>query len=226
MGLSNFYKKNKRKNLTEYESRQVLEKYKIPLARAELAKNPEHAAKFAKKIGYPVVLKIISPDVIHKTDVGGIIVGIKNEVELKDSYEKILKNVKKKAPRAKIHGMLVQKMVGDGLEVIVGGKKDVQFGQTVMFGLGGIFVEVFGDVSFRVVPIGKKDAKDMIEETKGYKILRGYRGKNYDVNAVADVLIKVSKLLEKNDEIAEMDINPLIVLPRGAVAVDARIVVE
>jgi len=226
MGLSNFYKKNKRKNLTEYESRQILEKYKIPLSKAEIAKNPEQAVKLAKKIGYPVVLKIVSPDVLHKTDVGGVVINIKNEGELKNSYEKILKNVRKKVKRAKVHGMLVQKMVDNGLEVIVGGKKDAQFGETVMFGLGGIFVEVFGDVSFRVVPIGKKDAKDMIEEIKGYKILKGYRGKNYDVNAVADVLVKVSKLLEKNDEIAEMDINPLIVLQRGAVAVDARIVVE
>jgi acyl-CoA synthetase (NDP forming) len=117
-------------------------------------------------------------------------------------------------------------MVGDGLEIIVGGKKDAQFGQTVMFGLGGIFVEVFGDVSFRVVPIEKKDALEMMQETKGYKILKGYRGKKHDVNAVADVLVKVSKFLEKNDEVAEMDINPLIVLPHGAVGADARIIVE
>jgi acetyl-CoA synthetase (ADP-forming) len=226
MRLDGFYRKNKRKNLTEYESRQVLEKYKIPLAKSELVKTPEQAVKIAKKIGYPIVLKIVSPDVVHKTDVGGIVVKIKNEVELIEAYEKILKNVKKKVSRAKIHGMLVQKMVGDGLEIIVGGKKDAQFGQTVMFGLGGIFVEVFGDVSFRVVPIEKKDALEMMQETKGYKILKGYRGKKHDVNAVADVLVKVSKFLEKNDEVAEMDINPLIVLPHGAVGADARIIVE
>jgi len=226
MKLSSFYKKNKRKNLTEYESRQILEKFKIPLARSELVKTSEQAVKAAKKIGYPVVLKIVSPDVVHKTDVGGRILNIKNEAELVAAYEKILSNIKKKVRKARIHGLLVQKMVADGLEVIVGGKKDAQFGETIMFGLGGIFVEVFGDVSFRVVPIEKKDAAEMIEEVKGYKILKGYRGKKYDVKAIVDVLMKVSKLLEKNDEIAEIDINPLIVLPRGAVAVDARIVVE
>ena len=226
MSLRGFYKKNKRKNLTEVESRQILEKYKIPLAKSELVKNLQQAVKVAKKIGYPVVLKIVSPDVVHKTDVGGRILNIKNEEELKKAYEKILANVKKKVRKARIHGMLVQKMVGDGLEIIIGGKKDAQFGETIMFGLGGIFVEVFGDVSFRVVPIEKKDAVEMVEEVKGYEILKGYRGKKYDVKVIVDVLMKVSKLLEKNDEIAEMDINPLIVLPRGAVAVDARIVVE
>jgi len=226
MSLRSFYRKNRRRNLTEYESRQVLEKYKIPLAKSELVKSVEQAAKAAKKIGYPVVLKIVSPDIVHKTDVGGMILNIKNDAELAAAYKKILINVKKKVRRARIHGLLVQKMVGDGLEVIVGGKKDAQFGETIMFGLGGIFVEVFGDVSFRVVPVERKDAEEMVREIKGYKILKGYRGKKYDVKAVVDVLMKVSKLLEKNDEIAEMDVNPLIVSQRGAVAVDARIVVE
>jgi acyl-CoA synthetase (NDP forming) len=169
-------------------------------------------------------LKVVCAKAIHKTDVGGIALDIKNKEELEKSYQKIINNVKKKV-KAKIDGILIQKMVKGGQEVIVGGKKDPQFGQTLMFGLGGIFTEVYDDVSFRVVPIGKKDAEEMVQEIKGYKILKGYRGKKYDINALIDILLKTSKLLEENQEIVELDINPVIVLQKGAVAVDARIVV-
>lgn len=162
-----------RRNLTEFESRQVLQFYKIPLARAELAKNVGGAVNFAKKIGFPVVLKISSPDIIHKTDVGGLLINLRNEEEVRAAFNKIMKDVKKKVPKARIHGMLVQKMVEDGREVIVGGKKDPSFGQVLMFGLGGIFVEVFEDVSFRAVPIDRKTAEEMVKEIKGYKILKG-----------------------------------------------------
>jgi len=219
-------KAQKRSNLTEYESRQVLQFYKIPLAKAELAKNGAEALALAKKIGYPVVLKICSPDVVHKTDVGGLVLNLKSEEEVKSAFNKILSNVKKKVPRARIHGMLVQKMVEGGVEVIVGGKKDPQFGQAVMFGLGGVMVEIFEDVSFRVAPVDRGTAEEMIQEIKGYRILKGYRGKNYDVKALVDMLVKTSKLLEANYEIKELDINPVIALPKGAFAADARIVVE
>jgi acetyl-CoA synthetase (ADP-forming) len=219
-------KAQKRSNLTEYESRQILQFYKIPLAKAELAKNEDEALALAKKIGYPVVLKICSPDVVHKTDVGGLALNIKSEEEVKSAFKNVMGNVKKKIPKAKIQGVLVQKMIEGGIEVIVGGKKDPQFGQIVMFGLGGILVEVFEDVSFRVAPVDRGTAEEMVREIRGYKILKGYRGKNYDVEALADILVKTSKLLEANQEIKELDINPVIALPKGAFAADARIVIE
>jgi acetyl-CoA synthetase (ADP-forming) len=219
-------KAQRRNNLTEWESIQILQFYKIPLAKAELAKNINETLKIAKKIGYPVVLKVCSPDVIHKTDVGGLALNLKTEEDVRTAFNRVSSNVKKKVPRARIHGMLVQKMVENGQEVIVGGKKNVQFGQTIMFGLGGILVEVFEDVSFRVIPIDRKEAEQMIQEIKGYKILKGYRGRTYDIKALVEILMKASRLLEENQEIKELDINPIIVLPKGAVAVDARIVIE
>lgn len=219
-------KAQRRSNLSLHESMQVLQHYKIPFVKAELAKNVEETVNSAKKIGYPVVLKISSPDIIHKTEVGGYALNLISEEEVRTAFNKIMGNVKKNAPKAKIHGMLVEKMIEEGKDVIVGGKKDPQFGQIIMFGLGGALVEVFEDVSFRVAPIGKKEAEEMIQETRGYKILKGYRGKSYDIKALVDILLKTSKLLEQNQEIRELDINPIIVLPKGAFAVDARIMIE
>jgi acetyl-CoA synthetase (ADP-forming) len=228
MGVKQILKKarkQKRKILTVSEALEVIKSYKIPVAESKLVKKVEDALEFADKIGYPVVLKVVSAKAIHKTDVGGIALDVKNKEELEKSYKKIIDNVKKKV-RAKVDGILIQKMVKGGEEVIVGGKKDPQFGQTLMFGLGGIFTEVYDDVSFRVIPINKKDAEEMIQEIKGYKILKGYRNKKYDVNSLIDILLKTSELLEENQEIVELDINPVIVLQKGAVAVDARIVVD
>jgi acyl-CoA synthetase (NDP forming) len=219
-------KKQGRNVLTVFESQQILECYKIPIVKSKLAKTVNDTVKIADKIGYPVVLKVVSPQIIHKTDFNGIILDIKNSLELKSAYEKIIHNVKRKVSKAKIQGMLVQKMIEDGQQVIVGGKKDLQFGQVIMFGMGGIFTEIFEDVSFRVVPINRKDAKEMIEEIKGYKILKGYRGKNYDIKALTNILLKTSKLLLENQEIEELDINPIIVLKKGAIAVDARIAIK
>ena len=212
--------------LTIEKSFKLLEKYKIPLAKYGLAKNEKQAIKIANKIGYPVVLKIVSPQVIHKTDVGGREVDIKSDEMLEKAYKKIVSNVKKKIPKATIQGMLVQKMIEDGQEIIIGGKWDEQFHSTILFGIGGIFTEVYQDTSVRVVPITKNDAEEMVQEIKGYKILQGYRGKRYDVNSLVDILLKTSRMLEKNPKIKELDINPVMVLKKGAFAVDARIVVE
>lgn len=163
---------------------------------------------------------------MHKTDVGGLIINIKTKEELKNSFNRLMANVKRKVARAKISGVLVQKMIENGREVIIGGKKDSQFGQTIMFGGGGVLTEIMGDVSFRVCPINRRDAEEMIKETKYFKVLKGYRGKRCDVNALIEILLKTSKLLEENQEIAELDINPVISLSKGAVAVDARIVID
>jgi len=219
-------KKEGRSVLTLTESFEVLKTYNIPIASYAVAQTADRAMKAAKKIKYPVVLKAISKKATHKTDVGGLILNIQNEKSLRKSFERIKKNLKR--AKADFEGVVVQKMFGpdyDKQEVLVGGKKDPQFGQTIAFGLGGVFVEVFEDVSFRVVPVTKKDIEEMIKEIKGYKILYGYRGKKYDIKALSNILMKVSNLLEQNEEIAELDINPVMALQRGAVAVDARIVI-
>ena len=210
--------------LTLTDSIKVLIRYKIPVASFAIAKDIEQAIKATNKIGYPVVLKLISENIVHKTDVGAVQLNIRSDVELDKSFNQILKNVKKKYPKAKVDGILIQKMISNGQEVIIGGKYDEQFGKVIMFGLGGIFTEVFGDVSFRIVPINKSDAESMVKEIKGYRILEGYRGKAYDKKSLIEILLKVSKLLYENPRIREIDINPVMVLNKGAVAVDSRII--
>jgi len=210
------------KILTIDESFEILKKYKIPVADYAVAKTKIDVVKAAAHIGYPVVLKAISKKITHKTDVGALALNLKSDAEVQRAFDEILKNMEK--ANAKIDGVLVQRSIDGGQEVMVGGKKDSQFGQTIAFGLGGIFVEAFEDIAFRVVPITKADAEEMMKETKAYKILSGFRGKKYDTTALASILMKVSKLLDENQNIAELDINPVIVLPKGATAVDARIV--
>lgn len=217
-------KRQGRRILSVDEALQVIKSYRIPVVEGKLVKTAEEAVEFANSFGYPVVLKLVSKNVTHKTDIGCVFLNLRSEVELRNAFRQIIINAKK--AKAKIDGMLVQRMVGGGQCVIVGGKKDMQFGQTIAFGLGGIFVEVFDDMSFRVVPINKKDAESMIKEIKGYKILSGFRGKAYDVNALINILLKASKLLEENQNIAELDINPVIALRKGALAVDARIIID
>jgi acetyl-CoA synthetase (ADP-forming) len=217
-------KKQHRNILTVEEALNVLSSYKIPVVKGVLAKNDQESVQIAEKIGFPVAMKVVSKDVIHKTDVKGLLLNLDSAEEVRKGFAEVIKNVKKKIPKAKIEGVLIQKMI-DGQEIIVGGKKDPQFNQVLMFGLGGIFTEVFNDVTFRVIPIKKEDAEQMIKEIKGYKILEGYRGKKCDIKGLVDVLLKTSKLLEENQEIKELDINPLFILAKGLVAVDARIVI-
>lgn len=208
------------------EALNFLKSQKIPVAEFKLVKNFDEALKFVDKIGFPVVLKVVSPQIVHKTDVGGVYLGIRSKPELQKAFKKVLAGIRKKLPKARIKGFLIQKMVENGQEVIIGSKRDEQFGQTLMFGLGGIFVEIFEDVSLRVVPITRRDAEEMVKEVKAYKILKGYRGRRYDVQALIKMLLRISRILEKNQKIREMDINPIIVLRKGALVVDARIVLE
>jgi len=220
-------KNSRRNNLTELESREILNYYKIPLVKGKVVKTIEGAKKFIEKTGYPTVLKVVSRQIIHKSDVGGVILNIDNEKKLFQAYHQIIKNIEKNAPKATIEGFFIQEMISGGQEVIVGGKLDPTFGQTIVFGLGGVFVEVFEDTSFRVVPITKEDALEMIKEIKAYKILKGYRGKPpVNIEALVDILLKTSKMLEENQKIKELDINPILALPDRAVAVDARIIIE
>lgn len=219
-------KKDRRKSLLEPEARQVLEQYKVPLAKWGLAKKVEEAIALSKRIGFPVVLKIVSRDIVHKADVGGVFLNLNSEKEVEQAFNQIIKNVKKNNTKARIDGILVQKMIEGGQQVIVGGKKDPQFGQVLMFGGGGVMVELLEDVAFRVTPINKKDAEEMIQETKTYQILKGFRGKKYDINSILNILLKISKLLEENPEVIELDLNPVIVLSKNAFVVDARIAVD
>lgn len=213
------------KILTEHEAKKLLAKYGIPVTHGSIAKNEDEAFRIASGIGFPVAMKISSPDISHKSDVGGVVLNVKKE-DVKSSYSDMISRVGKAAPGANIEGVLVQQMAPQGHEVIVGLKKDAQFGHALMFGLGGIFVEVYKDVSFRVTPIEKKEALEMISEIKGFPILKGIRGrKPADVDAVAQVLVCISEMAEK-ENIVELDINPLIVGEKGAVAVDARAMVE
>lgn len=200
----------------------LLEKHKIPFCKGKLVKRPGDAVKAAKVIGWPVVLKVISKDVVHKSDIGGVITGIMDEECVENGFEKIMRSVRRRMPKAKVEGILVQRQC-DGEEVIVGMKRDMQFGPVIMFGLGGIFVEVLKDVVFRICPVDRKMAREMISEIKCFPILKGVRGKrSVNVDAIADVIAKVSKMVMDKREIAELDLNPVIVDEKKAYVADVR----
>ncbi|MGB9960202.1 MAG: acetate--CoA ligase family protein [Candidatus Bathyarchaeales archaeon] len=216
-----------RKILLENEAKTVCMEYGIPVTRFKLAKNEVETVEAAGGIGYPVVLKIVSPDIVHKSDVGGVMLNLKNSGEVQNAYRKILENVNAKKKEAKIIGVLVQEMAPPSTEVIVGAVKDPQFGHALMFGLGGVFVEVLKDVTFRIAPITETDAREMITEVKAYPLLKGYRNMPpADLDAITDILLNVSRLVVENPEIKELDLNPIIVYDKGAKAVDARIILE
>ncbi len=198
----------------------LLSKYKISYPPSVLCSSSAAAVKAADEFGYPVVLKLISPQVLHKSDKGGVILRLGNQEEVAKAYELLIKRFR----GFLVEGVLVQKMVaGQGPELIVGGKKDAQFGQLIMLGLGGIFVEVFRDVTFRVCPIAKGDAQEMIRELRAYPILAGARGrKPISQTALVGTLLKVSNLLMEEDPL-EFDLNPLVAGEKDCVALDMRI---
>lgn len=213
------------KILTEHEAKKLLLKYGIPVTKESIANSPDEAFAIASQIGTPVAMKISSPDISHKSDVGGVVLNVSAN-EARSTYDKIISQIKKVTPIARIEGILVQQMAPQGHELIVGLKKDAQFGHALMFGLGGIFVEVYKDVSFRVVPIEKSEALDMISQIRGYPILKGIRGrKPANIEAIAHVLVSVSQMAQK-ENIIELDINPLMAGETGIVAVDARAMIE
>ena len=220
-------KKEGRNSLLETEAKAVCMDYDIPVTKFKLAKNDAEAVEHATSIGFPVVLKIVSPDIIHKSDVGGVIIGVKNDKEVRSAYRQIMNNVRKHNPNAKIVGILVQEMAPAGTEVIVGSIKDPQFGPAIMFGLGGVFVEVLKDVTFRVAPVTEDEAAEMISEVKAYPLLKGYRNTPpADLKAITKILLNTSKLVMDHVEIKELDLNPIMVYEKGAKTVDARIILE
>ena len=222
-------RKEGRTFLLEKESYDILKAYNFPVIRSLMAGNEIQALEAAQKIGFPVVLKIASPDVIHKFDFGGVKLNLKNKTEVRKAYHEILKTVLARKPEAKIKGVIVEEMASQGKEIILGMNRDPQFGPILMFGLGGIYVEALEDVTFRLAPIRELTAKIMITSTKTHKILEGFRGeKPYDTEAIADCLKRLSQLVTDLEDIKELDINPLIVFEKGkgCAIVDARIILN
>ena len=213
--------------LMEPEAKRLCSEYGIPVPRFKLARSVEEAVGHAEEIGYPVVLKVVSPQVVHKTDVGGVVLNVSDAEQVRNAYSRVVENTLRKLPSAEIVGVLVEEQAREGVEVIVGAFKDEQFGQTVMFGLGGVFVEVLDDVSFRVAPVSEEDAEEMVREIRGYRILKGYRGRPpADLEAIKSIIVNVSRMVMELREIREVDLNPVYVYERGAVAVDVRVILE
>lgn len=204
--------------MTMIDDFKFLKKNGFDLLPYTLAKTEDEAIKHAKKIGYPVVLKVVSPEITHKTDVGGVIIGIKNKTALSAAYNEIMENAKGK----RVDGILVQKKARKGIELIVGGKKDDQFGYIVVLGLGGIYVEVFRDISARICPITKGDVKEMVMELKSHPILLGMRGKKaIHMKSLEKLVLNVCKFMQK-ENISEIDLNPVVFNENGCDIVDVR----
>lgn len=218
-------KKDNRNFLYEHESKKLFGLYGMPVTKIHVAKTEDDAVLAAKRIGFPIVLKIVSPQILHKSDAGGVIVGVQDEKGIREGFNKIIKNAKNYRSDAEITGILVQEMAPKGTEIIIGSTTDPTFGPTIMFGLGGIFVEILKDVSFRVAPIDRTDASEMIKEIKAYKILEGARGMPaVDQETLVDILVKTSEMLMECPEVKELDMNPVLAYPDGARIVDARII--
>ena len=205
--------------LMEHECKELLLRRGIPTNSTFVAQSVDEAVELSDKIGYPVVLKVLSPEVVHKSDQGGVKLNLKNAAEVESAYKEIITAFADK----KLIGVTVQEMVKPGLEAIVGVSRDPAFGPVLMFGLGGVFVEVLKDVSFKILPVTEADIEEMIKELRGYKLLQGHRGEAVDIPALKELLLKVSDMVMENPEISELDLNPVFLYPKGAMAVDARI---
>jgi acetyl-CoA synthetase (ADP-forming) len=220
-------RRENRKALLEPEAKSICMEYGIPVTKFDVANSAKEAVRFAEQIGFPVVLKIVSPDILHKSDAGGVVVDLKTQGEVETAYQRILENAKRYRADAEIVGVLVQEMAPQSTEVIVGAVKDPTFGQTLMFGLGGIFVELLKDVTFRVAPITEQEAWEMVAGVKAYPLLKGYRNTPAaDIQAIVDVLVNTCRLVMEHPEIKELDLNPVMAYEKGTKTVDARIILE
>lgn len=221
-------KLERRVNLLSVEAREVAKAYGIPVPRYGLAQDKRQAIEISRKIGYPVVMKVISPQILHKTDIGGVKLNLKSDAEVEIAFNEIVRNASIFMPEAKVYGVEVQEMVPQGREMIIGMHRDLQFGPLLMFGLGGIYVNLLRDVSFRLAPISREEAYEMIMETKAYALLRGIRGEaSSDIDSVVDILLRTSQLSMDFEEINEIDINPVFVYERGggSLALDVKITI-
>ena len=217
--------KKEKRPLLETEAKELLKGYGIPVPDFKLIKSEDEITGLAKEINFPIVMKIVSPDIIHKTDAGGVKLNIKDETEARLAYQEIISKAKNYNKKARISGVIAYTMFPQGTEIIIGIMKDPHFGQVIMFGLGGIFVEILKDISFRILPIEERDAREMITEIKGYEILKGARGEaSKDIEAIKILLMKISQLALENPEISEIDLNPIFVFENGIQVVDARMI--
>ena len=214
--------------LNEEESKEFLRTYRIPVALVRVAQDPDTAASMAEKMGYPVVIKIVSSDISHKSDVGGVVLGIDSSAALKEAYKKLMQRVKKNAPHAVITGVAVEKMIADvDYELILGAKKDKDFGSVILFGMGGTMAEFIKDFSIGLPPLNHTLAKMLMQDTRVYKMLQGFRGKPAaDFEEIEEILVNFSNLIVDFPEIAEIDINPLAISNGKASALDARIIID
>jgi acyl-CoA synthetase (NDP forming) len=213
--------------LSEIESKELLADAGIRVVETRLATSREEAISIAEQLGLPAVLKIASPEITHKSDTGGVKVDLRTAAQVGEAYDNIMTAAKKSYPQKVISGVSVQKMCPPGIEVIIGMSRDAQFGPVLMFGLGGILIELLKDVSFRIVPLTKRDAREMIREIKGYPVLAGYRGRpGADVPRLEDMLLKISAFMENEQEIQELDLNPVFAYADDAIAVDARVILR
>jgi acetate---CoA ligase (ADP-forming) subunit beta len=213
--------------LTEIESKELLKNAGLNVVDTRLAKSKEESISIAEQIGFPVVLKVVSAEITHKTDAGGVKLNLQTPGQVGRAYDDIVTAVQQWDPRAVIRGVSVQKMSPPGIEVIMGMSRDPQFGPVLMFGLGGILVELLKDVSFRIVPLTKRDAREMIREIKGYPILTGYRGQaTVDATKLEDLLLKLSAFMENAHDIQELDLNPVFAYADDVIAVDARVILN
>jgi len=211
--------------LSEAEAKELLAEAGVPVTETRVASSPHEAAAIADELGYPVVLKIVSPDVAHKSDVGGVALGFEDADAVREGYEAMLARVQDAAPGAAIAGISVQRQAEPGTEVIIGSTTDPQFGPVMMFGLGGVFVEVLKDVAFRIVPLEERDARQMVRDIEGFAILEGVRGQPpADTDALERIILQVSQFIAEHPEVEELDLNPVLAYADGAVAVDARII--
>jgi len=216
-----------KRNLTEPEAFALLGQFGLPIVAHAAAATADAAAAAADRLGYPVALKVVSPDILHKTDVGGIALNLADAGAVRRAFAEIQAKARAASPRAELRGALVAVMAGAGPEVIIGVTRDAQFGPALMFGLGGIFVEVYKDVSFRLPPLTEADAREMIHEIKGLPILTGFRGRPpCDLGALVNCLLAVSRLVETRPDLEELDLNPIIAYPKGCLVVDAKIVLN
>ncbi len=213
------------RQLTPYQALTLIAEQGLPCTGFGQADSPDSAVKIAREQGFPVAVKISSPDIFHKSDVGGVRLNIDSSEAVEKAYEDIMSSVRSTEPQAQVGDVLVSKMAPPGLEVIVGMNRDPQFGPVILFGLGGIMVEIFQDVSLRLLPLTKDEALSMIQEIKGYGLIAGYRGQPpVDENALADCLLAVARMAENNPKLIEIDMNPVVAYPDGILVVDARII--
>ncbi len=220
-------REEKRTVLTEIEAKQMLKEAGINCTDTRLARTKTEAVSASEEVGYPVVLKVSSVDISHKSDAGGVKVNLPGRSEVEEAFDEIMASCKVVCPDASIEGVSVQSMVRAGVEIIMGMYKDADFGPVVMFGLGGVLVEVLQDVAFRIVPIEKADAAEMINEIQGRKLLEGYRGQEpVDIPCLEEMLVRLSDFVNRTPSIEEIDMNPVFAHREGAVAVDARIVLS